>query len=108
MSPGHDMHSLEYAPSPGVTLLPVGSIEFRFGVVHVCIDNGTVGAHRDHVVGARFTRGDGAGFARAGVVVRGGAPLFAALVEPGYENRLLRFFGQLEVSLADDRREDEI
>jgi hypothetical protein len=93
MPPGHDMRSLQYAPSPRVTLVPVGTIEFRFGVVNVCIDNGTVGAHRDHVVGARFTRGDGAGFARANVVVRGAAPLFAVLVEPGYENRLLRFFG---------------
>ena len=93
MFPGHDMHSLEYAPSPGATLVPVWTIEFRFGVVHVCIDNGTVGAHRDHVVAARFTRGDGVGLARANVVVRGAAPLFAVLVEPGYENRLLRFFG---------------
>ena len=25
-----------------VTLVPVGTIEFRFGVVHVCIDNGRV------------------------------------------------------------------
>ena len=87
------MHSLEYAPSPRVTLVPIGTIEFRFGVVHVCIDNGTVGAHRDQVVGVRFTRGDGAGLARADVLVRASAPLIAFLVEPGYENRLLRFFG---------------
>src|SRR5215472_514036 len=108
MFPGHDMHSLEYAPSPEVTLVPVGTIEFRFGVVHVRIDNGTVGAYPDHVIAVRLASGDGVGLARADVVVRRGTPLFAVLVEPAYENWLFCFFVQLEVSLADDRREDEI
>ena len=104
----HDMHSLEYASRPGATLVPVRTIEFRFGIVHVCIYDRTVGAHRDHALFIRFARGDRTGRARANVVVRCGTPLFALFVEPSHENGLFRFFVQLEVALADNRSEDKI
>src|SRR5215472_16489621 len=99
------MHSLQNAPSPGTTLVSVRTVEFRFGIVDVCVDHRAVGAHRDYVFAVGFTGGDGIGIARPNVVVRGGAPLFALLAEPSHENG---FLVQIEVALADDRREDKI
>jgi hypothetical protein len=108
MCSGYDMHSLEYAPSPGATLVSVRTIEFRFGIVDVCIAHRAIGAHWNQVLAARFTGGDGVRLARANVVVCGSAPLFAVFIETSDENGLFGFFVQQEVSLADDWSEDKI
>src|SRR5215469_10188024 len=52
------MHSLQCAPSPRTTLVSVRTIEFRFGIVHVGIENRAIGAYRHDVRLESFPSGD--------------------------------------------------
>ena len=77
MLPRHYMHSLEHAASPAAALLSVRPVEFRFGIVHVGIENRAVGTHRNDVVAGGVPRSDPARLSGTHVVVRGCAPFFS-------------------------------
>ena len=85
------MHSLEHATSPATTLLSVWSVELRFGIVYIGIENRTIGAHSNNDLASGFPGSDSARLASANVEVRGRGPFLACFGKPRHENRLVCF-----------------